>query len=242
MTFLDGRVREKVRRHVSGRLVEYDLGRWELMAALRARAARVQGALGVPSLVYGSVARGDVTASSDVDVVILEPFPSYAVELSLSEAFHVVERRLTIASPNSVPKASLTLDDGSQVSWPLLPPKPREAGFYSFGGAIDATRAGPRDRVPGVSKRLLLIEPVETGHVETSVLGAEVEAARTLGLPMDVVEERVRVLARRDQVGRTGVFRSLTVGEGNTFEQLLDSLADTTPAVRRQMRYRGSRR
>ncbi len=234
-------MREKVRRHVSGRLVLYQQDRWELLEGLRARAARVQRALGVPSLVYGSVARGDVTATSDVDVVILEPAPSFAVELALSRAFHVVERRLTIASPNSVPKANLTLDDGSHVGWPLLPPKPRESGFYSFGGAIDATSSGPRERVPGVSKRLLLVEPVDEGHVETSVLGAEVEVARALGLPMDVVEERVRVLSRRDRVGRTGVFRTQVVEEGTTFEQLLESMADSTPAVRRQVRYRGAR-
>jgi predicted nucleotidyltransferase len=234
-------VREKVERHVSGRLVKYDDGRWDLLAELRERATKVQSVLPTESLVYGSVARGDVTPTSDVDIILLDPVASYAVELALDPQFHVAERRLTMASPNSVPKASITLGDGTVVSWPLLSPKDREADFYGFGGALDATSVGPRDRVPGVSKRLLLVVPVGEGHEETSVLGAEVETARVLGLPMDIINERVRVLSRRDQVGRTGVFKSMVVDEGVTFEQLLDSMADGDPAVRRQVRDRRGR-
>jgi predicted nucleotidyltransferase len=73
------------------------------------------------------------------------------------------------------------------------------------------------------------------------VVGVEVDVARTLGLQLDVILERVRVLSRRDAVGRTGVFRSVAVPEGETFEQVLMALADSTPAIRRQLRYRGSR-
>ncbi len=231
-------MKEKVERHVSGRPVEYDDRRWELLATLRERAAAVQRAMTTESLVYGSVARGDVGPTSDVDIVLLGDVPSYTVELALDATFHVLERRITIASPNSVPKASITLDEGTNVSWPLLPPSEREEDFYRFGGAIDAVAAGPRERVPGVSKRLLLVEPIEEGHLETSVVGVEVDVARRLDLPVDVVMERVRVLTRRDAIGRTGVFRSVPVEDGVTFEQALGSMADTTPAVRRQFRYR----
>jgi predicted nucleotidyltransferase len=231
-------VREKVERHVSGRMVRYEEDRWRLLTSLRARAADVQSALPVESLVYGSVARGDVSTTSDVDIVVLGEVPSYAVEMALDQDFHVMERRITIASPNSVPKASIALDQGTEVSWPLLPPTEREMEFYRFGGAIDAIGAGARERAPGVSKRLLLVEPVEEGHVETSIVGLEVDAARRLALPVEVVMERVRVLTRRDSVGRTGVFRSVAVEEGVTFEQALDAMAVSTPAIRRQLQYR----
>jgi predicted nucleotidyltransferase len=232
-------VREKVERHVSGRRVVYDEGRWAILDELRERATSVQQVIPGDSLVYGSVARGDVTPASDVDVVVLDPVPSYAIELALCDGFNIAERRLTIASPNSVPKANIQLTDGTNVSWSLLQQREREEGFYRFGGAVDARTVPHGERVPGVSKRLLLIEPGPEGHTETSVIGAEVEASSVLGLSLDVVEERVRVLSRRDRIGRTGVFRTLVVEEGRTFEQELASLSDTTPAVRRQMRYRG---
>ena len=237
-----GTVREKVVRHVDGREVVYAPNRWELLGALRARASAVQRALGARSMVYGSVARGDVRATSDVDVVMVEPAPSFAVELGLASRFHVLERRVTLASPSSVPKAHVELAEGATVSWPLLAPTPREEGFYAFGGWMDATAAAPRERVPGVSKRLLLVEPTAAGHVESSVVGAEVEVARRLGVPLDVVEERVRVLGRRDRVGRTGVFRSVPVREGESFEQALEELGAAEPAVRHQIGRRGGRR
>ena len=234
-------MREKVERHVTGREVRYDEARWTLLEGLRERAAAVQRALPVDSVAYGSVARGDVHPASDVDIVLLDPVASFEVELALEGVGHAVDRRITIASPGSVPKANVELEDGTHVGWPLLAPRDRESGFYRFGGSIDARASGSRDRVPGVSKRLLLIVPTDGGHVESSVVGAEVEAARALDLPMEVVAERVRVLKRRDSVGRTGIFRSVPVGEGATFEQVLDGLANSNPTVRRQMRYRGRR-
>ena len=236
-----GTVREKVVRHVDGREVVYAPRRWELLSLLRARAAAVQRALPARCMVYGSVARGDVRASSDVDVVMVDSAPSYAVELALLSRFHVVERRVTLASPSSVPKAHVVLGDGSSVGWPLLPPTEREEGFYAFGGWIDAASAAPRERVPGVSKRLLLIEPTAEGHIESSVVGAEVSVARRLGVPLDVVEERVRVLGRRDRIGRTGVFRSVPVPDGESFEQALEALGASEPAVRHQIGRRGRR-
>jgi predicted nucleotidyltransferase len=234
-------VREKVVRDASSRLVEYDSARWDLLEGLRARAAQVHRQLPGESLTYGSVARGDVHQGSDVDIVVIDPPASYMIELAFGGTDHIIERRLTIASPGSVPKANVVLSDGTHLSWALLPPKDREQDFHRFGGAIDATTAGPKERVPGVSKRLLLIEPVPEGHRETGVIGAEVEVARALGLPLEVVSERVRVLNRRDSVGRTGVFRSIVLEDGQTFEQVLAALSDSTPAIRRQVRYRGGR-
>jgi hypothetical protein len=231
-------VREKIVRHVDGRAVRYTSHRWMTLASLRARAAAVQRALPGRSMVYGSVARGDVRDGSDVDVVLVDGAPSFAVELSLESRFHIVERRITLASPSSVPKAHVVLDEGSTVSWPLLAPSEREEAFHAFGGWLDAAAAGPRDRVPGVSKRLLLVEPTPEGHVESSVVGSEVAVARRLRVPLDVVLERVRVLGRRDRVGRTGVFKSVPVPDGESLEQALDGMGATSPAVRHQLQRR----
>jgi len=223
---------------VGGRAVRYTEDRWATLTSLRARAAAVQRALPGRSMVYGSVARGDVRVGSDVDVVLVDGAPSFVVELALGSRFHIRERRITLASPSSVPKAHIVLDEGSTVTWPLLAPTPREEAFHAFGGWIDATTARPRERVPGVTKRLLLVEPVPEGHVETSVVGSEAAVARLLDVPIDIVLERVRVLGRRDRVGRTGVFRSLPVPDGESFEQALEGMGASSPEVRHQLQRR----
>jgi predicted nucleotidyltransferase len=41
---------------------------------------------------------------------------------------------------------------------------------------------------------------------------------------------------RRDDVGRTGVFIERELGEGETFEQVLEKLARENPAVRRRLK------
>jgi predicted nucleotidyltransferase len=231
-------VREKVEQHVDGRQVVYDGKRWDILFRLRSHAAEVQRTLPFRTMVYGSVARGDVHEGSDVDIIVLEAIPSYQIELALSREYDVLERRLTMATPNATPKAHISTEGGTTISWPLLSQSDRESAFYAFGGWLDAASAAPRERVPGVSKRLLLIRPTPEGHMESSVIGAEVEVARHLAVSVDIVQERVRVLTRRDKVGRTGVFRSEPLDEGQTFEQLLESMAARSPAIRRQLRHR----
>ena len=62
------------------RAVVYDSEHWELLETLRTRAASVMERLqsiGLDPYVYGSVARGDVTKNSDIDIIIPEPLSSY---------------------------------------------------------------------------------------------------------------------------------------------------------------------
>ena len=93
-------------------------------------------------------------------------------------------------------------------------------------------------RRPGCTKRLTLILPTDDGHVESPIVGRESEVARLLSVSSDIVRERIRVLTRRDTIGRTGVFLKLAVPEGASFEEVLKSEAESNPALRRTLRGR----
>ena len=93
-------------------------------------------------------------------------------------------------------------------------------------------------RVPGVDKRLVLIDPTDTGHTEHGVIGYETYVAKKLGVSSSIAEERVRVLKRRDIVGRTGVYRTYQLTDDETFETATKNLADSDPALRRTMKGR----
>jgi hypothetical protein len=82
----------------------------------------------------------------------------------------------------------------------------------------------------------MFVEPTSEGHVESTVVGCEEVVAKRLGVSVETVLDRVRVLLRRDEVGRTGVFVKRELGAGETFELALKKLADENPAVRRRMR------
>ncbi|MGQ9582533.1 MAG: nucleotidyltransferase domain-containing protein [Thermoplasmatota archaeon] len=234
-------MREKVVWLRDPREVVYSRERLGLLRALRERAEELGRVLGAGWWVHGSLARGDVHRRSDIDIVCLEPPGelSYRVELALeSHAARWVGREVVMATPNSAPKGRYILDETLSATFPLAPLTPREEGFYRFGGVLPVEGVSRAPRVAGVSKKLLLILPTEGGHIESSIIGREAEAARLLGIPADVVRERVRVLARRDRVGRTGVYLREPVPEGESFEGHLKRLADRDPVVRRNLRAR----
>jgi hypothetical protein len=52
---------------------------------------------------------------------------------------------------------------------------------------------------------------------------------------VEVVEERIRVLERRREVGRTGVFLSETVPPDENFESVLREIAKKNPGVKRRL-------
>ena len=79
--------------------------------------------------------------------------------------------------------------------------------------------------MPGVDKRLMLIEPTPRGHVESPVAGREGQVARLLGVDTRIVTERVRTLERRRSVGRTGVFLKHTLEPGEGFGEALHRLS-----------------
>lgn len=220
------------------RIIVYNKEHWERFDDLRNRTLRVLSDLrdaGLESYVYGSVARGDISKGSDIDIVLLNMVPSYRVELALGKVF---DRELVQATPSSVLKGHLYLDDQIVVSFPLFKMMSREREFYQWGGMAGVQDVLANKRRPGVDKRLILIEPTEVGHIEHGVIGYEWHTAKVLGVGLDIAQERIRVLQRRDAVGRTGVYRTYHLGDDETFEEAARSLVDTDPALRRTIRRR----
>ena len=85
----------------------------------------------------------------------------------------------------------------------------------------------------------MLIQPTVRGHLESSVVGNEEYAAKVLKVPVEVVRNRVRILLRRDDIGRTGIFIQRELAPDETFELALKRLAEENPAVRRRLRALG---
>ena len=217
----------------------YTSARWQLLSELRTKATEVMAALEafhLPSVVHGSVARGDVKAGSDVDVFIAEVQNSFLVESALEKAHIPINNRLIVqATPNYAMKAHIEISDEVTVTFPLMEMRRVEREFYRFGGEANLTQLKANIRVAGVDKRLMLIEPTEKGHVESNVIGKEEAAAKILGISAETVLDRVHTLTRRDTVGRTGVFIKKEVAPDETFELALKKLAEVNPAVRRRM-------
>ncbi len=209
--------------------VVYSPERWKLLGELRKRALEVMGALsrrGMEALVHGSLARGDVDEGSDIDLFLPQPLPSYLVETALAEAGLFPERReLVMATPWQLPKAHLHLDERTVVTFPLLRPRPLELEFYRFGGALEREGLERGERVPGVDKRLMLVEPTPSGHAESPVRGREGEVAGRLGVSLELVRERIQVLTARKEEGHTGLFFKRELSPEESFERVFDRLA-----------------
>ena len=214
----------------------YDEERWQLFRELRGYASRLMEGLaagGFDSLVHGSVARGDVDEKSDVDVFIPYIAPSYKVELTLHDAgFRPIKREIVMATPWQLPKAHIYIEDNRSVTFPLVKPKQMELEFYSFGGSVNLERVKEGVRVPGVDKRLMLIEPTLKGHIESPVVGREAEVAKRVGVGLDIVRERVQVLTRRADIGRTGIFVQRALAPGESFEEVFRRLVAENPEMK----------
>ncbi|MHA1733314.1 MAG: nucleotidyltransferase domain-containing protein [Promethearchaeota archaeon] len=231
--------REKVTRTMDVEEVTYDDDHWSLLGELRGRGREVHEVLGsrnIPSLLYGSIARGDVKPTSDVDAFVPVPVPSFLLESALEAGgLQVLSREIVQATPGDFIKGHLYLPGDVCVTFPLSGFKEKNLEFYKFGGALEGPDFGVENRVPGANKRLELIIPTPTGHKRASLLDDPPGAAKVIGVGWRIVEERIRVLRRRDRVGRTGVFLKVTVGPRESFEHVLKVVADRNPLVRKKI-------
>lgn len=190
------------------------------------------------SIVHGSIARGDVSEKSDIDLFLPDPPSSFVIETTLERSgFQNYRRTIIQATPLYALKGYIVLDQQNSLSFPLVKLRPIEKEFYKFGGEASLSVIKESNRVLGVDKRLMLIEPTEKGHVESAIVGREKEVANILGVSLNTVLDRVRALVRRDEVGRTGVFIERELAADETFEQVMKKLADKNPAVRRRIKF-----
>jgi predicted nucleotidyltransferase len=221
-------------------IINYNEEHWSLLAGYRKKALQLINILQGSHLLavtHGSVARGDVSAKSDVDIFIPEVQSSFQVETALEKAKIPLNRRLLVqATPNYTMKAHIEIDEKITVTFPLMDMRRVEREFYQFGGEAPLAQLQMDVRVAGVDKRLMLIEPTEKGHVESSIVGKEDFIAKLLGITAETVLDRVHALTRRDSVGRTGVFVKRELAPDETFELAAKKLAEQNPAVRRRMR------
>ncbi|MCW4016176.1 MAG: nucleotidyltransferase domain-containing protein [Candidatus Bathyarchaeota archaeon] len=219
----------------------YDKKRWELLKQLRLQTIQIMEALNkchLRPIVNGSIARGDVSETSDIDVFLPEPPSSFIVETVLERSgFQGYQRKIIQATPLYALKGYIELNHQTSLSFPLVKLRPVEKEFYRFGGEATLSTLKEEKRVLGVDKRLMLIEPTTHGHTESTVVGREKESANRLGVSLNTVLDRTRALLRRDEVGRTGVFIERELDFDETFEQAMKKLADHNPAVRRRIRF-----
>lgn len=220
--------------------VTYDSERWNQLQMYREKAALIISALErfhLRAIVHGSIARGDVTKTSDIDIFIIDPPSSFQIETALEAAKIRANARLVVqATPSYAMKAYIELDETTTVSFPLMRMRNVEREFYRFSGEVNLTQLKQNVRIVGVDKRLMLIEPTETGHIESSIIEREEQTAKTLGVVVETVLDRVHALLKRDAVGRTGTFIKRELAPDETFELALKKLSDENPAVRRRQK------
>jgi predicted nucleotidyltransferase len=220
--------------------VTYSMERWNLLGSLRKKAEKIMCVLAekhIFSIVHGSIARGDVTQKSDIDVFIPQLISSFAIERTLEDAGIQLGMRILVqATPTYSVKGYIEIDEQKSVSFPLSRMRGTEREFYRFGGEATLEMLKNNVRIVGVDKRLMLIEPTPQGHVESNVVGREEIAAGKLQISVDTVLDRTRALMRRDKVGRTGRFIERELIPEETFELVLKKLSDEKPEVRRRLK------
>ncbi len=213
------------------REVIYPPAQWKLFRDLRQKSRKLLEILSkdsIPAIIHGSIARGDVSKSSDIDIFIPIRIQSFKLLSSLQQAkVHIYSQQVLQATPSDAIKGHIYLDEKTSISFPLLDLSSREREFYTFGGETNLDGVRQELRVPGVDKRLMLIRPTTQGHMESPVAGDKNYVSYILGVSPAVVDERMRVLLRRDEVGRTGVFVKHELGKEETFEEAVQEIKGT---------------
>ncbi|MEM2193110.1 MAG: nucleotidyltransferase domain-containing protein [Candidatus Methanomethylicia archaeon] len=213
------------------REVIYDEKQWTILSRKREIARylmEILRSISVNVMVHGSIARGDVDEDSDIDIFIPSIISPFRLEILLEDReVTVYLRRIIQATPTMIPKVYYYLDPKEliAVSYPLAKLNRREIEFYRFSGVLDLSRLARSERVAGINKRLVFIEPTSYGHIEYSVIGCEAEAARKLGVSPSIIKERISILTRRSKIGRTGLFISYDVPHNEQIEEAIEKLA-----------------
>ncbi len=224
--------------------VTYTKEHWRLLQSKREKAVKILDELenyNIRGYIFGSLARGDVHKDSDIDIIIFSPPPIYKLELILEESLgNIYSREIVQATPNHAIKMHIYVDPLTIISVPLVSLSRLEHEFYRFGGIISSKLARDyRKRVPGVDKRLVLIIPTDKGHIGQSIIGMESYVSKVLGVSVDIIKERIEVLSKRDEKGRTGVFLKRVLLPDESVDEVLRKLIDRNPKLRTLIKKRG---
>lgn len=228
------------KKTVEEKKVKYTEENWERLEDFRKEAKKILSALkeyDLKAFAHGSIARGDMKKDSDIDIIIPRKIPSFKIELALQEKdFDNYDRRIVMATPWHLPKVHYDLGGERMVTVPLEKPKELEEDFYRFGGIVDFQQIENNERVSGVDKRLVLIEPIKDGHKEKQVFGKEGEVAKKLGVSVEIVEERVEVLTKREEIGRTGIFLEKKLTPSENVETVWEHIRERNPEISKRNR------
>ena len=116
----------------------YDKKRWKLLKQLRSKTIQIMETLDnchLHSIVHGSIVRGDVSETSDIDLFLPDPHSSFIIETALERSgFEVYQRTIIQATPIYALKGYIELDSQASLSFPLVKLRPVEKDFYRFGG------------------------------------------------------------------------------------------------------------
>ncbi|MHC1591370.1 MAG: nucleotidyltransferase domain-containing protein [Candidatus Helarchaeales archaeon] len=232
--------REKVLPNYFEEEVVYSKEHWSLFRKLREKTKKILSALkNFNAATHGSIARGDITPQSDIDIIILDKVDEFELvrPLDLIGYHEFQERYLIQATPLSAIKGTIVLEKNISITFPLIAFYPRERDFYAFGGILSIQDAFKDARVPGINKQLLFIEPTAGGHLAWRVTEENAAiASKRLGINIHTILERLRVLERRDRVGRTGIFLKRALSPDESFGEVLRNIERKNPASRRRIR------
>ncbi len=230
--------KEKILRDHNEKII-YSKDEWNLLKEKRNHAINLLDMFvkeGFNPFIHGSIARGDVHEYSDIDIIFFQQIPSFQIELILDKkGFQNYFREIIMATPLDSIKLYIHLSELESITLPLSKFEKKSIEFYNFGGKIDMHQLKLDERVTGIDKRLVLIKPNSQGHEEISIIGNEVNAAKEVEISIDTLNERKKVLLRREKYGRTGVFlkRSLQINE--TTEEVLKKMANRKSIIRKKI-------
>lgn len=222
------------------RIINYKKNDWELLKNKRLQASKLLNIFveaGVNPYIYGSLARGDVHADSDIDIVFLHRISSFLIEHILFKNGHKnYFREIIMATPGDTIKLYVYLSELESITIPISPFDKKSLEFYSFGGKINQNQLLRKIRVPGIDKRLVLIRPTNDGYEESSIIGNEHNVAKEINVDIDTIIERRNVLLKREKYGRTGVFIKRPINPNESTEDVLKLLAKKNSIIRKKLR------
>lgn len=231
--------KRKILREHNERVI-YTESDWTRLKKKRKRAIKILGMFReFNPYLYGSIARGDVHENSDLDLVFLYPVPIFKIELILHQnGYQRYFREIIMATPKDAIKLYIYLSELECLTIPLTKMDKKVLEFYDFGGKINLKELKSDIRVNGIDKRLVLIQPNSQGHDELSIINNEAVVAKIVGISIDTIMERKKVLLKREKLGKTGTYLKREIGIDETVEEVLKNLADKKRIIRNKLNLR----